>query len=524
MGRTKKLMDSLFKVGMVGGGPSAVCLLDALAQEKDIPPGEVVVFEPSRYLWRGRPYQPDIDAVRVNAPPDEMSIRATDAKHFNDWLMARDLVVGYGASHIDRLSGARFVPRAIFGDYLEQSARAALVQLLNDGWRVRLIRERVESAGPAADGILVETELGGRGEVDYLVLCVGSGKPADVYSLSGEPGFIAEPYPVSRTMGGIDLTADVSVIGSGLTAIDVVLALAAQHHRGRIRLVSRHGVLPSVRQCPVPYELRHFTPELFRAAAARGESVNLGKLTEIMKAELADAGQSAELLRAEIEAVGREDPVARLRRQLAEVDSPELGLRILQRAVPDAGPDVWPLLTDSERARVLERYEHTLMSLCCPMPPANAAAVLSLIDSDQLEIVPRVKDVRRRVDHGFLITADGGTHVADYVINAVNARSRKIPTMAAALIRSLAAAGVAAPHPRGGVCVERSTSRLTVEGRPNDRVYALGDPAAGSLFFTFGVQSLVDRAVDIVAALRDHLASGENHIRPFQDAVAGLAG
>jgi len=33
-------------------------------------------------------------------------------------------------------------------------------------------------------------------------------------------------------------------------------------------------------------------------------------------------------------------------------------------------------------------------------------------------------------------------------------------------------------------------------------VYALGDPARGSLFFTFGVQSLVDRAVDIVASMR----------------------
>lgn len=502
----QELMDSLFRIGVVGGGPSAVCLLDSLAQEEDIPPGEVVVFEPSRYLWRGRPYQPDINVVRVNSPPDEMSIRAGDAKHFDDWLKARDLVVGYGTNHIDKLSGARFVPRAIFGDYLEQSARAALMRLLNHGWRVRLIREQVESADLAANRIITRTEWGGRTEIDYLALCVGSGKPLDAYSLGGAPGFIAEPYPVGRTMESIDPDADVSVIGSGLTSVDVVLALASRRHRGRIRLVSRHGVLPSVRQRPVSYELRHFTPVFFRAAAARGESVTMADLIAIMKAELADAGESVDLLRAEIEAVGREDPVARLRRQLSEVDSPQLGLRILQRAVPDAGPDVWPLLADGERSRVLQVYRHTLMSLCCPMPPGNATTLMSLIDSGQLEIVPRVKDVRRKEGHGFIVTADGSVHVADYVVNAINARSRKIPTMAASLIRSLVAAGVAAPHPRGGVYVERSTSRLTVEGRPNDRVYALGDPTAGSLFFTFGVQSLVDRAVDIVAALRDHIA------------------
>jgi uncharacterized NAD(P)/FAD-binding protein YdhS len=499
-------MSSLFEIGVVGGGPSAVCLLDSLAGEREIPPGEVTIFEPSRNLWRGRPYQPDIGAVRVNAPPDEMSIRAGDPNHFSDWLTSRDLVVGYETSYIDTFSGVKFVPRAMFGDYLEQSARAALVQLLNRGWQVRLIRERVDSANRVADRIVVTTAQGTRAAIDYLVLCVGSGAPEDVYSLGGAPGYIAEPYPIGRTMKSIDPAADVSVIGSGLTAVDVVLGLASRRHRGRIRLVSRRGVLPSVRQRPAPYALRHFTPDLFRAVAARGDSVTLAGLIEIMKAELADAGESAEVVRAEIEAVGREHPLPRLRRQLADVNSPQLALRILQRALPDAGPDVWPLLADNEQSRVLELHEHTMMSLCCPMPPGNAAIVLSLLDSGQLEIVPRVSGVRRNDGAGFAIMADGGVHRADYVVNGINARSRKIPTMAASLIQSLITAGLAEPHSRGGVCVQRSTSCLTVAGRPSDRVYALGDPAAGTLYFTFGVQSLVDRAADIVAALREHVA------------------
>lgn len=38
---------------------------------------------------------------------------------------------------------------------------------------------------------------------------------------------------------------------------------------------------------------------------------------------------------------------------------------------------------------------------------------------------------------------------------------------------------------------------------PQDQLYALGDPGAGSLFFTFGIESLVDRAVDIARSLAD---------------------
>jgi hypothetical protein len=39
-------------------------------------------------------------------------------------------------------------------------------------------------------------------------------------------------------------------------------------------------------------------------------------------------------------------------------------------------------------------------------------------------------------------------------------------------------------------------------GRTDPRLYALGDLAGGSLFFTFGMPSLVDRARDIVEDLQ----------------------
>jgi hypothetical protein len=52
--------------------------------------------------------------------------------------------------------------------------------------------------------------------------------------------------------------------------------------------------------------------------------------------------------------------------------------------------------------------------------------------------------------------------------------------------------------------VDRATSRLIARGTADPRLYALGDLASGSLFFTFGLPSLVDRAIDIVAAVLDN--------------------
>lgn len=482
-----------------------MCLLDALAQAGGAP-GAVTVFEPSPHLWRGRPFQPDLDTVRVNIAPDGMSIRSGDNRHFERWLAARDLVSGAGTDYVDPMCGVRFVPRALFGEYLDQSAQAALARLRERGWRTKVVRDRVESVTPGATGMTIQAGPGSRITADYTVLCVGGGPPADAYVLAGKPGFVLEPYPLARTLAEIDADHEIAVIGSGLTGVDVVLALAGRGHRGRIRLLSRSGVLPVVRQRPVPYTLRHFTAERFRGAATTGQTVTLDQLVATMRAEFAVAKEDLDTVAAEIAAAVYEDPVHRLRRHLAEVHSPSLALRILQRAVPVAGPDVWPPLPDHEKAYLLRKHHRTVMSLCCPMPPAAAATLLSLIDAGRLEIVAGVRHIEASPGGGFAVLTGGGEHRADVVINAVNAPRDKIPAKAAPLVASLVSAGLADRHPHGGLQVDRATSQLVADGTPDPRLYALGALASGSLFFTFGLPSLVDRAYDIVAALQDEAA------------------
>lgn len=302
------------EIGVVGGGASAVCLLDALA-ETDAAPGGVTVFEAAAHLWRGRPYQSDLPTVRVNIPPDGMSVRFGDKGHFRRWLIERDLAFGSEADFEDPFSGMRFVPRAVFGRYLEQSALEALVRLQERGWRVRVVREGVKSATPAYRRIVLGTDGGRQFTVDRAVLCVGRGAPEDFYSLSGSPGFISDPYPLARSLDSIDPSDEVGVIGSGLTGVDVVVSLAARGHRGGIRMLSRSGVLPLVRQKASPYTLQHFTPERFRAAAAEGRVMTLDDLVDVMRAEFEAAGEDLGSVAEEIAAFQDGDPVTSLRRR-----------------------------------------------------------------------------------------------------------------------------------------------------------------------------------------------------------------
>ncbi|WP_161934819.1 FAD/NAD(P)-binding protein [Frankia sp. R43] len=485
-------------IGIVGAGAAAVCLLDALSQA-DSPVGRVTVFDPVARPWRGRPYATDVPAARVNAVPREMSIRHGDPDHFARWLRQSGHLVAP-----DPWTGTPFVARAVYGDYLADSAAAAIARLRERGWQVALERTVVTAAVLADERVVLRTAKGRHHAADYTVLCVGVGRPHDSYALRGRPGFVADPYPLARSLPAIHPEAHVAVLGSGLTAVDTVLGLTAQGHQGPISLVSRHGVLPAVRQRPVDVELRHFTPERLRAWARRGDPVPLARLVDLMRRELADGGHDEPRLAEEIFDLGRQGPVDRLRRQLTEVDDPDLGLRVLQRAVPETGPDVWPLLSAADRTHILTHHYRALMSLCCPMPPSTAVTLLALADAGQLRVRSGLHGVRQRAGGGFTLATAHEDLSCDTLVNAVSPPAHRIPVQARALVASLVAAGAAAAHPHGGLAVERATSRLTVEGRPSTRLHALGDLAAGSLFFTFGIPSLVDRGADITQAMITH--------------------
>ncbi|MBD0711847.1 hypothetical protein BU197_26920 [Streptomyces sp. CBMA291] len=501
---------------MVGGGASAVCLVDALAQAQS-PAGSITVFEPSPNLWRGRAYQVDIETIKVNAPPEDMSVRVGDPGHFGRWLETRERVVDDFDS-ADPYSGTRFPPRTVYGEYLEQSAYAALGGLRRNGWRVDLVGAAVTSARRTADQVHLETANGSAGAFDYVVLCVGGDSPMDAYGLFGAPGFIADPYPMSHSLREIGTQEDVAVIGSGLTAVDIILALAAQGHQGRISLLSRRGVLPGVRQRPIAFEPRHLTKERMRALARSGRELTLGEFAQMVWTELRDAGADLDAVLAEITHLDKEAPADRLRRQFAAVDSPDPGLRVLQHAVPDIGPDVWPLLREEDRAELLRAHYRTVMSLCCPMPPASAATLLRLLDSGQLRMHSGLRKVAERSIGGFELIVEGAAPLgADKVVNAVNASKGRITPDALPLVTTLTRAGAASRHPLGGLHLARATSRLLTEGSQDPRLYGLGTIGAGSLFFTFGVPSLVDRAEDIVAAILQH--ADDTHATRAEDVL-----
>lgn len=116
-------------------------------------------------------------------------------------------------------------------------------------------------------------------------------------------------------------------------------------------------------------------------------------LLDLLRSELAAVGQDlAPLMR---ELTSPEDPVARLRRQLSEVDSEYLGRRLVTAAVHMLGSAAWRLLSAADQEFLRHRHFRTINSLASPMVPLNGELLSREFESGRLRLLRGVAKVER---------------------------------------------------------------------------------------------------------------------------------
>ena len=211
-------------VAIIGAGASGA--LVALQIRRANPGAGIALVEAGARAARGLAYGTPYGAHLLNVRARAMSAFPDDPDHFVRWLAAK--VPGAGAE--------TYAPRPLYGEYLAsllEEARPLRVQ----GTAVGLTRGERAWTVHLHDGRAV------RGAV--VVLALGNLAPDDPPELSRvqDDRYVRDPWGPG-VASGLDRDAPVMVVGSGLTMIDLVLALRAEGHRGPIHAISRHGLLP----------------------------------------------------------------------------------------------------------------------------------------------------------------------------------------------------------------------------------------------------------------------------------------
>jgi uncharacterized NAD(P)/FAD-binding protein YdhS len=202
------------KIAIVGFGISGAALLMALKTSGKLDAdSRVDIFDPTHEPAVGLPYGKDDDHLLLNAFPTAMSLNPKNTLEFSDWLERH--YPHYNA-RVD------LVPRTVFGEY----ARERLTPLLENENVTHYKKEIVDAVvlKDATSPLYRLEDANGKqyGAYDYLFLAVGNPPYKDFYDLKGHKHYIHNPYPVVEKLKDIDPNAKIAIIGSNLTAFDLV--------------------------------------------------------------------------------------------------------------------------------------------------------------------------------------------------------------------------------------------------------------------------------------------------------------
>jgi indoleamine 2,3-dioxygenase len=489
-------------LALIGAGASAALVVHRLTlMAAELPAGRLTVFDRGEFpRWRGRTFQPDRNEIVANAPLEYMSLQRDDPDHITHWMRRR----GYG-EFTNKDWPDWSAPRALIGEYFADCTTQNLETLSAHGWSVEIARDTVADIQASDSRLRITTELGKTVLADCAILCVGGEAPVDHYRSGPNPGFIQDPYPLAHTAEAIPRSTCVGVLGSGLTAVDVVAALHGQGHEGPIVLASRTGTLPNVRQRPPKSHPQALTAERIEVLARPSGEFGLRALLGLVDEELATIGSGIGDLLQELNT--GEPAAARIRRQL---DNGDKALSLVQYLLPAIGQEAWRLLRHADKNWLLHERYRLLMALCCAMQPQNGALMAAMLDSGQLRIEPGLESVTQTGKQDFLLRTQAHAFSTNWLFNASGLnRGTQALSSSPQPFESIFARKLATRHPLGGAAVRHATSQLIAEDASSPPLYALGEITSGSFFFTFGITVLATRATDIVRAIADRIQSGQ---------------
>ncbi|MFF1448630.1 FAD/NAD(P)-binding protein [Streptomyces sp. NPDC058274] len=490
-------------LGVVGGGGAATALLWSLAERAEGSPAirrelpdSVLVFERSRTTGPGSVYRDDLPSARINREAAAMSVSATDPGHFARWRAAEG--PGPGAA-LDEASGT-FPARSTFGTYLGTQFTTAVRRLRALGTRVEVVHDEVVNLLAAPDEpIQLLTRDRQTWAVGRLVLAMGAPPQPDLYNLEGTPGYHRDPFPLNRLVRSVPADASVAVLGTGLTAVDIAVALTDAGLRRPLHLLSRTGMLPRVRAELPAVRPVHFTAEhLARLAAARG-GLELHDLAELLQRDAEGLPPLADVLE---RARRCDDPAGALRRQLAGADADIAAWQQVLAATNPAVETAWRLLNPAARRLLHERYHRPLMNLRNPMPRVNAHKLSALLDSGALRVSGGLRHVGAYSDGTHYAVLSEGNRAEpdpyiqefDVVISAIGPDPGVDGLRAMPLTAALINQGLATPHRFGGVAVTDDHELISAAGTPDPRIHALGNLTAGSFYYTSSMEMVARQA------------------------------
>ncbi len=464
-------------VVLVGSGFSGTLVAVHLLRHRGARPPRIVLIErnPGRRA-RGVAYGTRRHAHLLNVPVAKMSAFPDMPEHFHEWARRRE----------PDTPPTAFLPRMSYGDYLREvldEAEAAASATANDdgnGARLERIDDEAIDVEPRSEqppGGRVVLRSGRIIDADRVVFAFGNFPPADPPVAAGaavyaNTRYVRDPW-VRGALDAFTPDEPVLLIGTGLTMLDVVLALRERGHRARLHALSRHGLLPQTHYAVAPL-----------AAAP----------------DWTPTASSGLLLR---------ELVRRVRDEVRHAAATKADWRAVIDSLRAHTPSWWRALPEAERRRFLRHVRHFWDAHRHRVAPQVADVVGDLIASGQLN-VHAGRITKYRVDtsgievhwrrRGDTNAAESSLRVAR-IVNCTGPNTN-LEALREPLLDALRARGLLRPDSLALGCETANDGALVgADGTTSATLYTLGSWRRPLLWETTAVPEIRAQAAALAAAL-----------------------
>jgi len=451
-------------VAIIGGGASgtlaAVHLLRAAATQHC--PLRIALIDRHGRHGLGQAYATSHPDHLLNAPASRMSALAGQPDHLTRWAATAGL------------AGQEFLPRRAYGRYLRDLLADAERQAQPRG-QVADIASEVVAIRPGPAGRPVRLVLaGGCLDADLAVLATGHPPPQAPLPLPDSPRCVLDPW-APGALAAVRDGSPVVILGTGLTMLDVAMAVTSGQHRTVVHAVSRHGLLPQVhRGMPAPGSAAIWLPVLSDSTGPVRLTDLLWQVRTAMTSRPQDWQDVLDALRPHLPGLWQRLPVADQRLFLRHV------------------------------ARYWETHRHR-------MPPATAQHLTRLRSTGQLTVRRgRVTAVTERCGELHVRVDQDGTTAeltAGWLVNGTGPGT-DITATTDPLLRDLLDRELARPDPhRLGLDADPAGAVLDAAGAPSRTLFTLGPTLRGVRYETTAIPEIRDQAAALASELTAAIAA-----------------
>ncbi|HWZ50961.1 MAG TPA: FAD/NAD(P)-binding protein [Granulicella sp.] len=443
-------------IAIIGGGVSgaltAYHLIDQGAEVR------VLVIDPRRELGLGLAYSTPSLRHLLNVPAGKISALPAEPEHFLNWLRIH---------HDPEATPMTFAPRAIFGRYIRSLLNGALQRARGHGKGsgVEHVQAAVVDYRPIGESAVLLLDDGREINADQVVLATGNFDPATLPGISPwaeASGAYVHNAWLPDAYDGLASQAPVTLIGTGLTGVDVLLRLRELGYRGTITAVSRHGVFPRRHAAYAP---------MSESAIPFGTEPSCLAYLRVLRAVIRDG-------------------VA----WRAAIDS--------LRATTN---DLWLGLPLKEQQRFRRHLQRRWEVVRHRMAPPIAAVIEGELAAGTLVAREGHLQSVEAIEGGARVTIRTAEGIESFetarVINCTGP-STNYRRVNSPLLESLFAQGLASAGPMGGgFRSTRSGALIGANGEPSGVLFNLGPGRLGTLLESIAIPEIRDQAVNLATLL-----------------------